>query len=226
MADGARFCPSCGNQLAAPANPAPKPVAPLQYAVPQPVPSQKPVSAPAKGSAGFFSDRIKVLALADILLILATLLPWVSFNVYVYSQQVSLLDLATMIFRLNDVASGYLGFSYSQSSVSGAVTLTFVVIGLLWLATVLSLAVDAYARFKSKKSSIAAFVTSAICAIIVIVCCFVLDGAIAGQMGSYRGSGGMLGVVSATPWVWAYMIAAIVCAIVHVSARKSRPTAA
>ncbi len=244
VAEGARFCPACGNRLATPVDPAapaseaaerpgvpspaPAPVIPPRYAAPRPGAAPQPGPAVAKGAGGSSLGLVKMLAVADIALLLATLLPWISIDLYIYdSWEFSLLDVFAMLFNVNDAAAGLLGSSYSQSDLSSVLMLVFCVIGLLWLATVLSLAYDAYVRISGKKkASPAAFAMSIACVVLVIGCCFFLDMAVGEGMRSFMGSGGLSGVVTPTFWAWLYLVASIACVIVQSSARKAHRASA
>lgn len=216
--DEARFCPACGHQFAQRKNAGNPSVGFPQSAGNPHSDYQQSIATQPRHAAGLFSDKVKVLAIVDILLIMATLVPWVSVNVYVYSQSFSLLDLATMIFRVNELGTSYFGTTFSSSDLAMWLTIVAVVIGVLWLATVVTLGVDAYERLKKGKGSVAAFAVALLCAVIVIICCFALDAAIVDQLGSYVSAAA--GIVSATPWAWVYAIATIACIVVQTTVPK------
>ena len=205
--DEARFCPKCGNRFER---------ARATAASEHSGESHAPSSMFSAGSAGsFFSNPARALCVADVALLLMTFLPWVTINVYIYSQQFSLLDLATQASRINDLASNYLGSSYATSDASSSLAGFAVMLMVAWLAMVATLAVDAVKRFKDGRGMSGAFIISAIVALLAICASMGVDADISKNMGSYMGSQAISGVIAPTIWPWVVLVAAIVCGVFH-----------
>lgn len=187
LGGGARFCSKCGHAL------------PVGVQEPAPVPSPQPVpvpqSIPAPG--GMFT-------IANIVLVAAAFLPWLSVNVYVVSGQFSLLDFGSTIFRIDDQLRSFMG-PYYYSEYGTWVGLAAVVGVLMFFAMIITNGFDAISGLRGKRSSCAGFVVSLTCGIVALAATFAAQSMIGDVAGSYFGSSAsaaLSGMVSATAWPW------------------------
>lgn len=146
------------------------------------------------------ASQQKMAGVLDIIGIVLCLFPWINLNLYVWGQEYSIPGLVQFAWQLSTSASSILGSSYSGSGVESTVTIVCALVGIIWLAVVIFLAVDTYGRFTSKDGygHDEALGIMGFLAIALIVAGFVFDLSLSTSLGSSSAGG----IVSTTIWPW------------------------
>lgn len=223
--DVAVFCPECGTRVAVarqqdggkgagevpaiPANSAnPGKSSGLQVTIPSFSGNISP-----DALTGFLKDGSavpgKVVAAAQVLLALLSLLPMFSLNLIIYSAESSVFSLFPTLSKLA---------SYAGSSLVTVVYVWAGAITIIWLAAVLFSVLDVVSVVKGAKTCGVGSALYLALGVVVLVSCFGVNAYIASQ------SVISMSVLSATPWAWVLTIlSAVVVALLAKKGGFSKP---
>ncbi len=121
---------------------------------------------------------------------------------------------------LTTLSSYNMGEYNALQGASGTLTATGVITLILWIASLVLLAADAFYRFKNKGGTIIPYIVMGVFAILAIIFGFAVDGGISSMMSQSSGGivsgGGMFGT---TFWPWVIAIASI--ALIYFQLKKA-----
>lgn len=200
LAEGSRFCPGCGTAVRGAEAPATLKAA---SAVPQASAARSGVQ-PGMKAAADAAHVGKVVGVLDIVLTVLCFMPWINFNLYLWSGSYSLPGLIEIVGSFQNNASSLLGSAYTSTDFGSILPLVLLAVAAAWAAVEILLVRDAYRSLTGKDNyamggSGGAFALS----LLVFFVSFVSNQTIAGQLGT------SVEVVSTTMWLWVSLIVSL-----------------